>query len=123
MQTFNPQKIGEALAKEPKVVFALLFGSASEGRIVSPNSDIDVGIYFSERPSVDLLTRVMGLCQDAINFEKIDLSVLNTANPLLAYEALKGKLIFCRDKNRFADFFSLTFRMYEDEMMRIQKAM
>ncbi len=123
MQTFNPQNIGDALATDPEVVFALLFGSALDGKIVLPHSDIDVGVYFSKRPSLEVVSRVIGLCQDAINFEKIDLSVLNTASPLLAYEALKGKLIFCRDKNRFADFFSLTFRIYEDEMLRIQKAM
>lgn len=123
MKTFDPKKIGEALADEEKVVFALLFGSSSNGVVISPDSDIDLGIYFSDRPSAGDISRVMNLCQDAILFEKIDLAILNTATPILAFEALKGKLIYCKDREKYASFFSLTCRLYEDEMMRIHKAL
>ena len=55
------------------------------------------------------------------NIEKIDIVILNTANPILAFEALSGKMLTCQNREEYETFFSLTCRLYEDEMMRIDK--
>lgn len=49
--------------------------------------------------------------------------ILNDANPILRFEAVSGRMLFCRDIQRMADFVSLTAREYEDEMAQWQRAL
>lgn len=100
---------------EPNVVAAWAFGSAQDG-MVRDEGDIDIGILVEAAPSLDELTGLLGRLQDALQFEDIDLVVLNEANPILRFEALSGKSLFCRDLSRRAEFASLTAREYEDSM-------
>jgi predicted nucleotidyltransferase len=106
----------------PHVIAAWAFGSA-QGGIVSDDSDVDIGVLMDQSPSfeeqVDLLTRL----QKAIQIEEVDLIILNNANPHLRFEAISGKLLFCRDPSRKAAFVSLTAREYEDEMAFWQRAL
>ena len=105
-----------------KIDFALLFGSSKEGRLVKDNADIDIALYLSDKPSADMLAEIVGLCQDAIQYDNIDLVVLNDADPILSFEALSGKLLFCNNEESYLSFFSLTCRQYEDEMLRIERS-
>ncbi len=122
MKIFDPEKLKSALLKEEALEFSLLFGSAVNGVLPADHSDIDIAVYFNRSRDLDLLSGIIGLCQAALDFENIDLLVLNGAGPLPAFEALKGKLLFCRNMDAYSAFFSLTCRLYEDEMMRIHKA-
>ena len=45
-----------------------------------------------------------------------DIGILNGAEPIYRFEALKGRLLFCRDEERYLDFFSLTCREYESQI-------
>lgn len=47
---------------------------------------------------------------------------LNEANPILRFEAVSGKRLFCRDLSALAEFVSLAAREYEDEMAQWQMA-
>ncbi|MCB0197365.1 MAG: hypothetical protein KDJ65_35790 [Anaerolineae bacterium] len=78
--------------------------------------DIDIGILVETAPSLDELLDLLGRLQDALQFEDIDLIVLNEANPILRFEALSGRSLFCRDLSRRAEFASLTAREYEESM-------
>ena len=105
-----------------KVVAVWVFGSAQEG-LVKPGSDVDIAILFESQPSLedqlDLLTQL----QKRLQVEDIDLVVLNEANPILCFEAVSGRLLFCRDANRRAEFVSLVAREYEDAMALWQRGL
>ena len=52
---------------------------------------------------------------------RCDLGTLNGAEPVYRYEALKGKLLFVRDRERWLQFYSRTCRQYESQMFHYQK--
>lgn len=108
------------LAAAPNVVAAWVFGSAQSGQ-VKPGSDVDVGVLFESKPSLAELLELTGALQQAVPFAEIDLVPLNDANPILRFEAISGRAIFCRDTGRRAEFASLTAREYEDEMAMVER--
>ena len=106
----------------PNVIATWAFGSAQGGRI-RKGGDLDIGILFKAAPSLDELAELRSDLQQALQFDEIDLVVLNQANPLLRFEALSGRLLFCRDLVSRADFASLTAREYEDEIAQLRLAL
>jgi len=122
MKEFSIASLQVALKQHDKIAFALLFGSSKDGRLIKDNADIDIALYLSDKPSADMLAEIVGLCQDAIQYDAIDLVVLNDADPILAFEALSGSLLVCNNEEAYLRFFSLTCRQYEDEMLRIERS-
>lgn len=111
-----------ALEASAFVIAAWVFGSAQSGE-VHPNGDVDIGVLFESPPSVDEQLNLLAGLQAALNHEEIDLVVLNGANPILRFEAISGKALFCRDAGRRAEFASLTAREYEDSMALWQRGL
>lgn len=105
----------------PKLIAAWAFGSAQDGEI-RLGGDVDIGLLFESPPSLDEQLDLLAKLQDALQFEAIDLVVLNEANPILRFEAISGKSLFCRDAGQRAEFVSLAAREYEDEMAFWQRA-
>jgi predicted nucleotidyltransferase len=118
----------ESIARElkhtfPEILFAFLYGSSRDGTLM-PGSDIDLAIYFEEKASkTDLIPRIIELIESHHSSITCDLTILNTANPLIAFEALRGKLLFIRDEyvEVYADFYSLTCRLSEDQKWFMKK--
>jgi predicted nucleotidyltransferase len=106
----------------PQVIAAWAFGSAQNGQ-VGPGSDIDIAVLFKSPPSLEAQIALLTRLQDALQFEDIDLVVLNDASPILRFEAISGHPLFCRDLGRRAEFASITAREYEDEMALWQRAL
>jgi predicted nucleotidyltransferase len=106
----------------PGLVAAWAFGSSQDGH-VGPGSDIDIAVLFESPPSLEMQIALLAKLQDALHFEDIDLVVLNDANPILRFEAISGRPLFCRDLERRAGFASLTAREYEDAMALWQRAL
>jgi len=104
------------------VVATWVFGSAKDGYVKS-GSDLDIGVLFSAVPSLDERVILREYLQKSLQFDDIDLVILNEASPITRFEAICGRLVFVRDQNRWAEFFSLTAREYEDEMAFLQKGM
>lgn len=101
--------------RQPVVIAAWLFGSAQEGEL-RPGSDVDLGVLFAASPTLDTLADLRAEVQAALRIDDIDLIPLNEAGPILRFEAISGRPIFCRDVSRRAEFASLTAREYEDAM-------
>ena len=60
--------------------------------------------------------------EKAIGEVVVDLLVLNGCEDfILRHEVLKGELVFCRDADLNASFFSWTNRMYEDQQLRMER--
>jgi len=117
------ERLKEVLSGVASIEFALLFGSARDGRLPKVDSDLDVAIYFDHTPDFDERVRLLGIIQDALTIERVDLIFLNvTENVTLQREALKGRLLICRDPELYASFFSLTDRRGRDEEDRIARA-
>jgi predicted nucleotidyltransferase len=116
-------RLTQALESEPGIVFALLFGSARDGVLPKADSDIDVAVYLDHEPDLEERARILGFVQDAVGSDRVDLVFLNiTDNAILQREALKGRLLVCRDREAYAAFFSLADRRGRDEEDRIERA-
>ncbi len=101
------------------VIAAWAFGSAQQG-VIRDGSDLDVAVYFETSPSLDERAELRAELQKNLQFDDIDLLVLNGASPITRFEAISGRAIYCRDVGARAEFVSLTAREYEDTMAFIQ---
>ena len=96
----------------------MVFGSSADG-MVRPGGDLDVAVWLAEAEAtnVDRLLRIVGAIEDAFGVV-CDLTVLNTAGPVLRHEALKGRVLFVRQDSEegFRDFYARTCAEYEGLM-------
>jgi len=96
-----------------------LFGSAAANRL-TPESDVDIGILFRQKPSaLELLqlqqefTDVLGIQADVVN--------LDDASPILRMQVLKyGIRVYTKDVRRVNEFFVRTINEYDD-LKRVRK--
>ena len=113
---FDPEAFGTALREGcPEVVFALLLGSARDGR-VPPGGDVDLAVGLECAFTLELADRITAIAQGVVPGCEIDLGCFDGAEPVYRFEALKGRLLFARDMDRFLDAYSLTCREYESQM-------
>ena len=118
---FDADKLGQMIeARCAEVCFALLHGSAKEGD-VRPGGDIDIALDMDGRAPLETFGQVIEIVSQLAPGVKCDPGVLNGAEPVYRFEALKGRLLFCRDQERYVDFFSLTCREYESQMADYQR--
>lgn len=115
-------KATPVFASTPQVIAAWGFGSAQAGHR-RPGSDLDLGVLFAASPTLDALADLRADLQQALQCEDIDLVVLNDATPVMRFEAVCGRLLFCRDAGQRAAFVSLTAREYEESMAMVQRAL
>ena len=115
--TFDVSALGDDFKREVQdIEFALLMGSARDG-IVRPHSDLDLALFLREKPSLNLYERVECLAHRQVGPSvRVDIGILNQAEPVYRYEALKGKLLFCRDEEQWLNFYSVTCRLYEHQI-------
>jgi predicted nucleotidyltransferase len=105
-----------------KITAVWLFGSAQAGE-VSEGSDVDIAVLTEQPLSFVEQLEILSRLRRQLQFDEIDLVVLNEANPILRFEAVSGKLLFCRDRQQMAAFVSLVAREYEDEMAQWRMAL
>jgi predicted nucleotidyltransferase len=115
----------EALAKLlatdfPPIGFAYLLGSAARG-VIAPHSDLDLAVYCLERLSLETRSALMSAVEDLHRGVRCDLGFLNYAEPVYQFEALKGRLLFVRDRELWLRFYSLTCRLYESHMFHYDR--
>jgi len=115
MSGVNWQLARQVFEYNSNVIAAWAFGSSKGGEI-RPGGDLDFGVLFNRSPSLDARVELLIQLQRALNFDDIDLVILNGASPITRFEAVSGRLIFSRNASRQAEFVSLTAREYEDEM-------
>ncbi len=88
-----------SFAGDQGIVLAFLFGSYASGKETAL-SDVDIAILLA--PNVprgkylDYRVHYVSLAAQALRDDRVDVVILNTATPLLAHEAIKGKLLFER---------------------------
>lgn len=122
-KVIDVQRLEDVMKSAATIQFSLLFGSGRNGRLPKIDSDIDVAVYLDHEPDLDERLHLLGLIQDSVKTDRVDLVFLNvTDNVTLQREALKGRLLSCRDPEAYASFFSLADRRGRDEEDRIGRA-
>ena len=122
-KVIDVQRLEDVMKAAATIQFSLLFGSGRNGRLPKIDSDIDVAVYLDHEPDLDERLYLLGLIQDSVKTDRVDLVFLNvTDNVTLQREALKGRLLSCRDPEAYASFFSLADRRGRDEEDRIGRA-
>ena len=114
--SFDPDELGRALqAQCPGISFAFLMGSGADG-VVPTESDVDLALYLNEKPDVAFYGKVTDAVKTVVPGVRCDIGVLNQAEPVYCFEALKGRRLFARDPEQYQEFFSRTSRDYEERI-------
>jgi len=119
---FSAEKLAEGIRENmPEVVFACIFGSSLRDYIVKAYSDLDIALYLSEKPSLRFYSKVQDICEEYVGPVRCDVGILNNAEPVYRFEAIKGELLFTRDQEAWLRFYSVTCREYEWQMFHYEK--
>lgn len=101
------------LEKDPNILFALVFGSAAEGKLRN-DSDIDVAVYIKKLLNPLEYLKLATELSEMIKRE-IHLVVLNEASPLLRHQIMKNnKILFIKDFDTYANFREKTMTDYDE---------
>ena len=115
------ERLSEMLTEEREVVFAYLYGSFME----SGARDIDIAIYVDEGLVDDALRyqlRLSTKIEMAVRFP-VDVLILNHAPMRLQYQAIRGRLLICKDDETRLRFVEqllidyLDYRPLEEQMI------
>jgi len=113
------QKISELGTSKSEIAAVYLFGSAAAGRL-TPESDIDLGILFEQKPSAIELLQLQEEFTDALGVQA-DIVNLDVASPILRMQVLKnGMRVFTRNETRVHAFFVRAINEYDD-LKRVRK--
>lgn len=103
----------EELAKKRKTRFIVLFGSQAT-KTFRKDSDFDIAVFMDGFNDLDAYNDVLFSLEEILKIpaEKIDLTNLKTADPLLRYEITsKGKLLF-GDELEYLELKAFSFKDY-----------
>jgi len=121
MVRFDVGELAEALkAGCPTAQFALLLGSAVNG-CVQPHGDVDLAFHVVAPAGWEFRRRVAEICRSVIGEVRCDMGILNHAEPVYRFEALKGRLLFVRDQEAWLRFYSVSCREYEHQMIHYER--
>jgi len=109
------ERIVKILREYEVVIFAYLFGSHSRGE-AGKLSDIDVAVYLDPSLTQDAMWDTFLDIASRLSFRdvEVDVVLLNTTSYRLAFEVLKGRLLFSRDEEMRKEFIYRTLRTYLD---------
>jgi predicted nucleotidyltransferase len=96
------EKLKKYFSSKKDVGFAVLFGSHILGKTFR-ESDIDIAIYFKEGYSVESIKKIWRELEGILG-KDVDLVILNTAPPLIAYTAIRGKAMVINDFRAYLDY-------------------
>lgn len=107
--------LADHLFGRPEIEFAILYGSAAEGR---PFRDVDVAVYVDEsqlagQDRYAYVFRLADALEQSIPYP-VDVRLINDAPLPFRYNISRGQPIFARDPVVLADFLSRTWDEYLD---------
>ncbi len=107
------EKLARVFAAYPDIQAVYMFGSMASGRSHG-ESDLDLGIVL--RPGTESFSKLDLLAALAVaGFDNVDVVLLNTANILLKYEAVRhNRLIYHTPDFDKGAYYSLVIRQYFD---------
>lgn len=111
-------RLAAYFADQPMVQAAYVFGSYGRGQ-AGPLSDVDIAVWLvndiPEENYLDERLRLMGDLSEILNFDAVDVVILNQAPLALAYRVIRdGALLYCRNRDALTLFVAQTIMMYLD---------
>ncbi|HHW09620.1 MAG TPA: nucleotidyltransferase domain-containing protein [Firmicutes bacterium] len=88
-------QLQSALAEDPSVCLAYLFGSYAKQRQM-PESDVDIGVFLYEPYTEDDENRIWSMIEDIVA-KPVDLVIINNAPPLIAAAAMEGQALVVKN--------------------------
>lgn len=104
----------------PAIVFAYILGSAKDVTLPA-RSDLDIAVYTNGKPTMETLSSINDIIERLYKNVTADIGFLNGNEPVYCFEALKGRLLFCRDHELWVSFFVRTCKAYELQMYHYEK--
>lgn len=93
-------KLALFFQKRKEIHTAFIYGSFAKNR-VRPTSDMDIAILITKIPQNDFEYKTkLSLELEHLCGREIDLLILNTASPHIAFRAIKEGKMICQKKNR-----------------------
>ena len=118
---FDVDALGGALENGcAEAVFVYLMGSAADGTVPA-HGDVDLAFYLAGKPDLAFYNNVLEICRTLLGGIRVDIGILNRAEPVYAFEALRGRLLFTRDEERWLTFYSVTCREYEHQIVHYER--
>lgn len=114
------ERLVAALRADERIIFAYLFGSQADGT-AGPRSDVDVAAWFREPVPREAALDLNGLIAGAVQSDKVDAVVLNSAPLTLAFEILKGHVLVSRDEGVRVDATAAIMSRYHDRIYYIRR--
>lgn len=102
------------MARDHGVSLVLLFGSVAAGR-ARPNSDLDIAVRFRGTvPAMAAVSRLQMALQEIFSERKVDLAIINRADPLFLKQITEGCVLLCGSGRELAELQMYAFRRYQD---------
>ncbi|MGB0680008.1 MAG: type VII toxin-antitoxin system MntA family adenylyltransferase antitoxin [Polyangiales bacterium] len=121
MRKVDYGKLASLWQRETAILAVWVFGSAQQGDL-GPTSDVDLALLLRRPWPWEQKADLRAAVQERLQVEDIDLVFLdNDSDPLLAFEALSGRLLFVRDAAARIAYASLKAREYEDAVAFLAK--
>lgn len=92
-------RLGQCLFSHPCALLAFLFGSQASGRAMA-ESDVDIAVWLAEGTLDKDVQLLWDRLEDVVK-RPVDLVILNTAAPSLAWAAFRGRPLVVRDRRLF----------------------
>jgi predicted nucleotidyltransferase len=113
LDSFQKQMI-ENIAKKNGVVFAVIFGSASQGK-ERPESDFDIAVLLKKEPDYKTFSRLFSAFSDVFKGKNVDLRFLNEADPFFRFEVVKNGVLIYGSQQDYNEFKIYSNKIYIDD--------
>lgn len=127
--TFDVDQLAAALERAvPDADLVYLLGSAAGGTVAA-HSDIDISVLLARDPHGEdgasrfstVYRAIDEVVAECVGPVRLDLGLLNGAEPVFRFESLRGRLLVCRDVELWLSFYERTCREYEERMVSYER--
>ena len=96
------------------IVYAIVFGSAVEGRYVKGESDIDIAVKLEKIDKSEVYSFLKSFTSE-LDLDNVDVVIVNFAPfSLLLDIHSRGKVVYCRDEDELFEDKLRAIKMYDD---------
>lgn len=105
------KEAGREIGERHDLKFAVLYGSAANGR-AKEGSDIDIAVYGRSVLEFVEIVEIINEFMDALQVNEIDVKSLHHTDPLFRWQVMEGGILLFGDKFDFGKFRTYAFRDY-----------
>jgi len=114
------KKLLEKIRKRHRLLLILLHGSQVDAK-THPESDVDIAVVRKNTSHKLKLLKLMKDLARALNTDRVDLSDITHADPLLLYSTIKKSTLLAGNKKDYDALGRLAFHKYSDYLPFLEK--